>query len=566
MKRSLLSALIPLMAVTVWADEGVGTAGEVVPSATVQRLSQELSPKLLYQFLLAEIAGGRGEVSLAQRIYSDLAHSTQDARVARRATEIALFARNYEAALDAAKLWADRDPDSSQAQQMLTALLSVTNRNDELAAQISDQLAKAGPALGSVLLQLNRMLVRHPDKGAVLQLVQKVTAPYLGIAEAHFARAQAAHGAQDNAQALMEIDRALTLRPDWEQAAVIRAQLMTDPGAASAFLGRFVETNPKAKDARLAQARSLVGQKQYAEARRVFQALLAENQDNADISYAVAMLSLQLNDLDEAEKQLKRLLGLGYSDPGSVRSYLGQVAEERKQWDEAIKWYEQVESGDQYLASRLRLANALFRSGKLEEARRVLQETTASNQKERGQLLIAEAQLLREANRHGDALTVLESGLDQHPDQPDLLYEAALTAEKVGRSEVLERNLRRLIELRPDYAHAYNALGYSLADRNERLDEAQQLIDKALSLSPNDPFILDSKGWVLFRMGNAAAALEVLQKAFGLRADPEIAAHLGEVLWSMGRRDEATKTWRDAAKTSPDNEVLLGVIKKFDKP
>ena len=157
MKRSLLSALIPLMAVTVWADEGVGTAGEVVPSATVQRLSQELSPKLLYQFLLAEIAGGRGEVSLAQRIYSDLAHSTQDARVARRATEIALFARNYEAALDAAKLWADRDPDSSQAQQMLTALLSVTNRNDELAAQISDQLAKAGPALGSVLLQLNQI-------------------------------------------------------------------------------------------------------------------------------------------------------------------------------------------------------------------------------------------------------------------------------------------------------------------------------------------------------------------------------------------------------------------------
>jgi len=280
----------------------------------------------------------------------------------------------------------------------------------------------------------------------------------------------------------------------------------------------------------------------------------------------VAVLSIQLKDYDEAEVELKRLLELGYNEPDNIRLYLGQIAEERKRWTEALAWYGKIGPGAQYVSARVHMAQTMQQLGKLDEARRILQESTAGSPAERGQFLIAEAQLLREAGRHADAYAVLEEGLARHPDEPDLLYETALSAEKVGKLDVVERDLRRLIELKPDHAHAYNALGYSLADRNERLDEAQRLIDKALQLAPQDPFILDSKGWILFRQGDAGAALDVLNKAFGLRADPEIAAHVGEVLWALGRKDEARKTWADAAKANPGNEALSATIKRFDKP
>jgi Flp pilus assembly protein TadD len=257
------------------------------------------------------------------------------------------------------------------------------------------------------------------------------------------------------------------------------------------------------------------------------------------------------------------LAGTNHAEANNARLYLGQIAEDRKQWTEAIRWYEGVTGGAQYLSARMRLAKVHVARNDMPSARRALQESVATDVPARAQLLIAEAQLLREDKRDDEAYGVLAEGLSLHPDQPELLYEAGLMAERVGKLDVLERNLRRLIEIKPDHAHAYNALGYSLADRNQRLDEAQRLIDKALELAPADPFILDSKGWVLFRRGDAAGALEVLNKAFSLRADPEIAAHLGEVLWTLGRRAEAEKTWSEAMKAHPGNETLVGTVKKF---
>jgi tetratricopeptide (TPR) repeat protein len=561
MKRRLLPALIALaLAVPVQAEE----VDDSPDQSSAALPNQELTPRLVYEFLLAEIAGSRGELGLASEAYMDLARITRDPRVVRRAAEVALFARRYDAALDAARLWTEIEPKAAQPNQMLISLLAATGKSADLEAKLSQQLAAAGPQVAEMLLQINRMLARHPDKKAVQTLVSRLTEPYLGLAEAHFARAQAAHGAGDMAQSAAELDRAIGLRPDWEQAALARAQMTTDPAEAAQFLGRFVSANPKAMDARLAYARSLVVVKRYNEARAEFKTLLANHPDNGDVIYAVAVLSLQLNDLDEAEAQLKRLIGMTHAESSAAHIYLGQIAEERKQPDEALKRYGEVPvGGAQYLPARMRMTQLLARQQKLDEARRTLQETTAGNPGERSQLLIAESQILREAGRNMDAYTVLADGLKAHPDQPELLYEAAIMAEKAGKLDVVEPYLRRLIVLKPDHAHAYNALGYSLAERNERLEEAQQLIDKALQLAPEDPFILDSKGWVLFRRGDANGALDVLKKAFGLRADPEIAAHLGEVLWYLGRADEARQTWSDAMKTSPGNEVLVGTVKKF---
>ena len=571
MKIHLLPAVLATLALSAQANEAAVPASDAAADGgdsadTPKKLpKQELTPQIVYELLLAEIAGSRGQTTLSSEAYLDLARSTRDPRVARRAAEVAVYAHRYDLALDAAKLWAETEPDSPQPGQMVIALLAASGQGDALAAELSKQLAAGGrDGIAPQLLQLNRVMARFQDKNAALGVVDKVTAPYLDMPEAHFARAQASHSAGDITRAVAELDRAMALRPGWEPGALARAQLMTDSAAASHYLGDFVAANPKARDARLAYARSLVGLKRYAEARREFETLLTDHQGNGDVVYAVAMLSLQLNDVDEAEKELKRLVEMNHAEADAARLYLGQIEDGRKRPDEALKWYGQVASGSsQYLPARMRMAQTYAHEQKIAEARAVLQESVASDVGERSQLLIAESQVLREAGRTDEAYAVLADGLAGHPDQPDLLYEAALLAERVGKLDVVEADLRRLIELKPDYAHAYNALGYSFADHNVHLDEAQRLIDKALQLSPDDPFILDSKGWVLFRRGDNGGALDALNKAFALRADPGIAAHLGEVLWAMGRKDEARKTWGDALKANPGNDVLVGTVKKF---
>jgi tetratricopeptide (TPR) repeat protein len=559
MKPRFLLALLAALPFAVQAAEDSDNSAAKLPA-------QELTPQILYQVLLAEIAGSRGQMALAADIYSDLARTTRDPRVARRAAEAALISGHYDEALADARLWAELEPASPLPVQMIAGLLASMNRLDDLAAYLNKQMATAGGNPGPQLMQLNRILVRVADKEAAWQLANKVVEPYLNLAEAHIALAQAAHAAGKSQEARQQIDRALAIRPDWEYAALIRSELIPDHAAATQALGDFVAANPTAREARLAYARDLVIDHRFGDARKQFDKLLADKPDSVDIIYAVAVLSAELKDYDEADKQFKRLIELGYNDSDGARLYLGQIAEERKNWQGALDWYGQIGPGSRYLAARMRIAHVLAGQGKMDEARKTLRESTAASPEERSQLLIAEAQLLRDAKRYADAYTVLADGLGLHPDDPDLLYEAALSAEKIGKMEILERDLRRLIELKPDNAHAYNALGYSLADHNERLDEAQQLIDKALQLSPEDPFIMDSKGWVLYRRGQPEAALDMLKKAYALRADPEIAAHVGEVLWSLGRQDEARKTWSDAAKADPTNAALVETMKKFDKP
>lgn len=557
--RSVLFALL----VSATAAVGAQT-GDVEANDASDRLpKQELTPQVLYQFLLAEIAGQRGEYGLSASAYANLAKTTRDPRVARRAAEIGLHSRQFEPALESARLWSELEPDSPAARQMVANLLLVMQRIDELGDSLSAELAAAGPRLGDALLQLNRMLGRYPDKMAVRRLIEKVTEPHLQLPEAHFARAQAAGNAGETLRALTEIERALALRPDWEMAALFKAQQMGKGAALLGFLEHFVATYPAAREVRIAYARALVGEKRYEDSRREFRGVLADSPDNPEVIYAIGMLSLQLNDSADGERHLKRLIQLDKGDLNSVRYYLGQIAEEDKRPDEALRWYGEVDGGEHQMPARVRAAQVLAKQGKIDDARIRLQQARAGLPAEATRLTVAEAQLLREARRHEEALGVLEAALAEQADEPDLLYEAALTAERLDRMTLAEKYLRRLIEVKPDSAQGYNALGYSLAERNQRLDEARQLIDKALALSPDDPFILDSKGWVLFRQGKLEAAVEALRRAFAQRQDPEIAAHLGEVLWSLGKRDEAAALWRDAIKANPANDVLAATIKRL---
>lgn len=547
-------------------DAAAQAIPEAKPAERVEPLPrQELTGQIVYQALLAEIAGQRGNFGLSASAYLDLARSTRDPRVARRAAEIALHGRNLDMALQAARLWVEIDPEAPQARQMLAGLLVSANRLDELQPHVAKLLAQEGETLKDGLLRLNRLFARHPDKKAVRVIVEQLTVPYIGLAEAHFARAQAAFNAAEVQRGVAEADKALALRPDWDMAVMLKAQLqrMESPEAATETLRAYLTGHPKAREVRLQYARNLVAARKFPQARTEFQRLLVDFPGNADVIYAVAVLSMQLSDWAAAEENFKKLLGQDFAERDTVRLYLGQIAEEGKRYEEALRWYGEVLPGEQHLAAQLRIAQVLARQGRLEEGRRHLQEARKAGQADAVQFLLAESQLLRDAGKAGEAYDLLDNALKAQPEQPELLYEAALLAEKLGRHDVLEGNLRKLIRIKPDHAHAYNALGYSFAERNLRLAEAEQLIVKALQLSPDDPFIIDSMGWVLYRKGDSAGALTHLQRAFSIRPDPEIAAHLGEVLWILGRRDEARKTWQEAAKANPGNEVLAEVIKRF---
>jgi tetratricopeptide (TPR) repeat protein len=549
-----------------WAILPAAAQGQKsVPPSSAQ--SSELSEPTLYEFLLGEIALQRGDAGLAAQTYFDLAKRTRDPRIARRAVEVANHARMPDLALQAGKLWHDIEPASPQAMQVVAALLVSAKRVEEAEPYLVKLLAADGINVENGFLQLNRLLAGNPDKAANLRVVRSLAARYPQLPQAQFAVAQAASTAGDDAAALEAIRRAQAIRPEWETAVIFEAQLLQkrSPAEAAKRLGDFIEKNPGAREVRINYARVLVLDKRFPEARKQFEALLAASPGNAEVVYAVGLLAFQLKDYPVAEENMKRLLGMGYRDPNGVRYVLGQIAEEQKQWPQAIKWYDSIDDGDQLIPARVRSAGAIAKQGKLDEARAFLQRVGNEYPGERIQLTVAEAQLLREANRHRDAYEVLGQALKEEPDQPELLYDYALTAEKLERFDVLESNLRKLIQVRPDHAHAYNALGYSFADRNTRLPEARKLIEKALEIAPEDYFIIDSLGWVLYREGNLKGAAEQLRRAYAGRPDAEIGAHLGEVLWVMGRRDEADRIWQESLKSSPDNETLQKTIKRLKK-
>jgi Flp pilus assembly protein TadD len=527
---------------------------------------QELTEPLLYEILLAEIALQRGNSALAAQSYADLAERTRDPRIARRAVEVANVARTPQFGLDAARVWHETDPDSVQALQTLTLLLVGAHKVEEAEPYLAKLLARDGSAASNGLLQLGRLLAGNPDKQANLRVVRSLASRYPDLPQAHMALAQAQLAADDEAGALAEVRRAAQLRPDWEVAAITEAQILQrqSPELAAQSLGAFLERFPKSREARLAYARLLTGERKYPEARAQFEKLLAAYPEDGEVRYAVGLLALQLKDYATAERNLKQLLQKGFRDPDGVRYTLGQAAEEQKKWADAERWYRSIGRGQHLMAARLRIASVMAKQGRLDEARDYLGSMDAKGE-QRIQVLIAEAQLLRDANKDKDAFDLLGKALQAQPEQPELLYDHAITAEKLERFDVLEDSLRKLIRLKPDYAHAYNALGYSFADRNTRLPEARKLIQHALELSPGDAYIIDSMGWVLYRMGDLKSAVDYLRRAYSGRPDAEIGAHLGEVLWKMGDRDEADRVWQESLKSHPENETLQKTVKRLHR-
>ncbi len=572
--RLALSLALLLGAAGIGYDAGAQKA-PVVPPAPVPAVpaasARPLTAEIVYRMLVGDIALQRGAPALAARAYYEAARDSQDAQIARRATEVALFARQRDLALEAARLWSKLDPSADRAKQMV-ATLSQPGSGGDIKAELERVLAEAGAdskTLADAFVQLNQALAAQADKTVVYRLIVELAKPYPGVAEAHFAVALAGYntGLSDleiTAASIRAADRALELKPGWERAALIKADLLakTSPEGAIRYLNGFLASVPESHAATGALAQLYVEQKRYGEARALFQRLLDEDRSDRDIQFAVAAISVQMKDYATAERMFEELRSAG-TDPGAVAFYLGQIAEETKRYDEAIARYREVTDGERAWIATLRIATVLAKKGDIEGARRYLASLKPENRERGVEVRQAEAQVLRDAGDYKGAYEVLSSALAADPNSVELIYDVAMVAEKLDRLDEVESRLTRLIELRPDNPQALNALGYTLVDRTPRTAEGLKLIEKALTLAPEDPSILDSMGWAHFRMGNLGDSEKFLRRALADRPDPEIAAHLGEVLWAKGERDRAKEVWQSQLKETPDNALLLETVRRL---
>jgi tetratricopeptide (TPR) repeat protein len=521
------------------------------------------SAEAVFEFLTAEFAAQRGDTESALAIYHRMARELRDPQIARRAVEMSIRARAFGPALESASLLLELDPESTLAREIISALLGSDNNIDkarDTLAGILERSANRGP----ILQQLTQLLGKFTDKAAVLQATRAIAERYPAMAEAHYGLGVAALVANDTDLALREADEALAIRPGWDQGAILKAQVLRKSSAAEVidFYRDFVAKHPASAEVRLQLGRELASERKLGEAREQFREAEKAAPKDPHASYAIGLLSLQLEDYLEAQTAFTRSLKLGHRDPAAVYLGMGQAAEGLKRIDEAIGWYQKVDSGD-WVRAQLKIATLIARQQGLEAGREYLQRIEPRSDADRIQVVQVEAQLLRDARAWRETYELLSKAVREHADSYELLYDRAMAAERIDRLDVLEADLRAVIKMKPDYAHAYNALGYTLAEKTDRLVEARALIEKAYKLAPDDPFILDSLGWVHYRSGNMMEALRYLQHAYGARPDPEIAAHLGEALWKSGQHEEARKVWRAALTENPNHATLLAVMQKY---
>lgn len=530
-----------------------------------------LDKDMLYKLMTAEFEFRAGQWQGPYQTMLAMARATRDPRLARRAFEMALSANQVPETLVAVRAWRELAPKSEDAEQYHLSLAVMADDLAEAGRLYAGKLRDASARdRGMAMFQVREILSRAKDKAAALALFDQLIAPYSDSFEARVLLAQNAYTRGDTAAALAQAQAALALAPHSEIAILTLAQVTPDQSSVTALLSRFLVANPGARGVRLALARVLASQKRYAEARTEYDTILAGQPDNPATLYALGLLAMQLEDSAGAERYFARYVSLLDANPSEAHGaramlILSELAEERRDFKAAEAWLERLPPDEPAImfAARLKRAQLAAAQGDLARASSLLDALKPADAAGQAKVVMVQAQLLREAGKVEQAYKVLEAGAAAHPANPDLLYDFALLAEKRGRFDVMESALRSVMKQAPDNHHAYNALGYSLAERNVRLPEALALIGKALQLAPGDPFILDSMGWVHYRLGNLDLAEQHLRRAYGMRSDVDIAVHLGEVLWHKGQKADAQKLLRDANAREPKNDTLRSTLSRL---
>jgi len=560
------SSATPAAASVVAQDAAPATVKAQDPPGQVSAVADgPVDVDAMYKVLVAEFAGRRGQLDLALDNYLDVARRTGDPAVAERAVRIAVHARDEVRGLEAARLWAASAQPDHDARQVYGALLVRAGRLEEATDVLTRLVQELAAVDEDVFNRMASMLARERSRSASIQVMEALVSGYSGSAAAQYALAQLLGRFEEFDKALLALERVRTIKPDHEAAAVFHAQLLQRQNKGEAgieSLAAFLADHPQANTARLTYGRLLVDAKRYDEARVQFQQLAQAVPENAEIAYALGLLLLQTNDLEQAEAQFRKITDVPERRE-TAWFYIGQIAESREDRAGALDAYRRVDRGEHHINAQVRAAVLMAEGGDVRAAREHLHALRGRNRQESVRIYRAEAEVLTRNEMLDGAMGVYDASLQEFPQDGGLLYARAMLAARMDRIEQVERDLRDVLSREPDNADALNALGYTLADRTERYQEAHDLIKRAHELKPDDHYVVDSLGWVLYRLGRLDEAIKHLRRALSMQADPEVAAHLGEVLWVAGDRDGAKEVWNTALKAQPEDKRLLDVIKRF---
>jgi tetratricopeptide (TPR) repeat protein len=580
---------------SLWSAAFAQQPATPASAASAPAENSALDAPLFYQLLIGEIELRGGEAGTAYQVLLDAARRTKDEALFRRATEVALSARAGDQALAAAKTWRQTVPGSGDALRYQIQILLALNRLPEATEPLRELVASSPAAeRPGMIAGMSRLLQRAPDRKQAAATLEQVLAGWREGADTRvpvrvvLGRAWLAAG--DAPKALALAREAQALDADAPGPALLALEMLPATAEAERIVTDHLARPKASPELRLAYVRVLAQAQRLNEAVTQLQMVTRDQPKFASPWLSLGALRLELKQPREAEQALTRFLELTHaasageshaaaaandddddeedgaaSDRGQTQAWLllAQAAEQRNDLKAAETWLAKVDNPQKALEVQSRRATMLARQGKLREARELIQRVPERRAEDARAKLLAETQMLREVKRWKEATQVMAAANQRFADDADLLYEQAMLEDKVERYDEMERLLRRVIALKPDHAHAHNALGYSLADRNLRLPEARKLIQRALELTPGDPFIIDSLGWVEFRAGNRDEALRLLRQAYAARPDTEIAAHLGEVLWAAGQRDEARRVWQEARGRDAANEVLRDTLARL---
>ena len=556
--------VLSVLTLSACAKTSVQGSDEDIDSIPVQT---DLSGDLLYDLLVGEFAGNSGDMALSVEAYERAAMKTPDARVAARATYIAVYGERYEDALDLLERWQKLDPGDSDITRMYAITYLKLGQPLEAATYIQSILDTVEGNGHEKALAVKRLLAKESNTEDGLMVLDALNRADPG--NQHMLLLQARYAAQLEKydEALELLDQVLEIDSTQSDVHIIKARILAAQGKqeqAMALIALVLMEQPDNDHLRLQYARMLVEQRQFNQAKAQFNLLLKDDPENADILLSIGLLNIETGELDEAVTHLTHLIDIGQKQD-IANYYLGRIAQNREEHKLAISYYLKVNSGDYVFDSKMRIAGLFARLGRVDEGLKQL-EVLAEKQTSwqlRVRAYLAQGEILASKQRYTEGMEMYSRALQQKPDDADLLYARALMAEKIDRIDITEADLLKLLSAQPENANALNALGYTLADRTERLEEARDYIKRAAELVPDDPAILDSLGWVSYRLGNMQDALKWLGMAFGRLEDAEIAAHYGEVLWKKNQRDEAEKDWKIGLENNSKNPVLLETMHRL---
>ena len=541
-------------------------SGMMTPSEETRATSVSPRSEVMFEVLAAELAGRRGMLDTATENYLNASAKSADVRVAERATKLAVFSRQWDKARQAATRWTTLDAENLESWQLL-GQIAMHQGDAEGAQHAFRSLIAHSPQTDDGIRTVVSTLLHETNFRLALDVMTAVNSEYPESAMLWFGQARLQLSADNKPAALEAVNRSLTLDAQSADAILLKGQILAESGRAAEgydFVRGRIDDLDDPLITRLGFARMLVQAGRYDEASREFEAIAELAPDDANSLFSLGLLAIESRRTEAAEDYLERVLELGQYQ-SDANYYLGRIADNRGEVQRALIHYEAVQEGDNVMDAHIRAAELVAAGGDLDQGRTRIHRLRMINTDPRIQLqlVLAEGRMLRDAGEYQESLAVFDDGLSQFPDNVELLYAHALSAERLGLDADFEQDLRRVIELEPDNAHALNALGYFLVDKGHRLDEAEVYLNKAISLLPEDPAIIDSLGWLKYRQGEYQQAIALLRKAFSKLVDPEIAAHLGEVLWVTGDEQSAQDVWNKGLEKQPNDGLLRGVMERY---